>query len=138
MKLYATITADKLINGKQVEVSKGQGGNEYLKIIIRDEKKHCIAYLKIRQEKRITIDADILETVDVNINNCVQILTDDDDKKSQRPKLNQYGKNMVKNFELLEKIKSQKAINGVIECKNCGYQNNTHNEHCDDCGKNLI
>ena len=47
MKLYATIASER--------ASKGQGGNEYLKIIIRNEKQHCIGYLTVRNNK---IDAD--------------------------------------------------------------------------------
>lgn len=34
MKLYATVTATKLIDGKKVTVSKGQGSNERLRIEI--------------------------------------------------------------------------------------------------------
>ena len=32
MKLYATVSADKTINGKQTTVSKGQGGNKFINI----------------------------------------------------------------------------------------------------------
>ena len=82
MRLYATIQSER--------AKKSQGGNEYLKIIIRDENKHCFAYLKIKQnnevitlDKRIIIDADILENVDIILQRPIQILTDDD-KKSQK------------------------------------------------------
>lgn len=45
MKLYATTTSER--------ATKGQGGNEYLKIIIRDEKQQCFAYLTVKPNKVI-------------------------------------------------------------------------------------
>lgn len=37
MKLYATIKAHKLQNGKNIIVEKGQGTNEYMGILLNDE-----------------------------------------------------------------------------------------------------
>ena len=69
MKLYATISSER--------ATKGQGGNEYLKIIIRDEKQHCIGYLTIRNNE---INADILSEIDFKIERPIQINTNDDTK----------------------------------------------------------
>ena len=74
MKLYATIKSERAM--------KGQGGNEYLKIIIRNEFQHCIGYITVKPDK---IDTDILSEIDFNLIRCIQICTDDDikDKKQK-------------------------------------------------------
>ena len=48
MKLYATTKSER--------ASKGQGGNEYLKIIVRDDKQQCFAYITITPDKSIVLD----------------------------------------------------------------------------------
>ncbi len=37
MKIHGTITGDRLVNGKLVEVSKGQGGRTYLGVVVSDD-----------------------------------------------------------------------------------------------------
>ena len=74
MKLYGTIKSDR--------AQKSQGGNDYLKIIIRDDKQHCIGIIKVkpRDNNRIKIEMDILENVDIDLQRPIQICTDDDTK----------------------------------------------------------
>ena len=45
MRLYATTTSER--------ASKGQGGNKHLKIIVRNEQQHCIAYLTFTPDKAL-------------------------------------------------------------------------------------
>ena len=69
MKLYATITSNRAM--------KGQGG-DWLKIIIRNDKQHCIAYINVRNGEKI--DIDVLDKIQLGIERPIQICTDDDHK----------------------------------------------------------
>lgn len=48
MKLYATITGEKIKDGFPILVSKGQGSNKYLHIEITDENEEFIGRLNIK------------------------------------------------------------------------------------------
>jgi hypothetical protein len=72
MKLYATTTSER---GKDAN----KGGNEYLKIIIRDEAKRCVAYITIKPD--MVIYMDIIEKWRYKIGECLDISTNDDTKQ---------------------------------------------------------
>lgn len=70
MKLYANVCSER--------ATKGQGGNEYLKIIVRDDKQQCIAYLTFKPNK--TCNISIIKDIKTNFEEVVWIGTDDDTK----------------------------------------------------------
>lgn len=70
MKLYATVKSER--------ASKGQGGNEYLKIIIRNDRQHCIAYLTFKPDE--TCDISVIKDIKTNFEPVEWIGTDDDVK----------------------------------------------------------
>jgi hypothetical protein len=47
MKLYAHISTDKLVDGKNIVVQKGQGSNKRISINLIDEKKALIAFIEV-------------------------------------------------------------------------------------------
>lgn len=73
MKLYATITSER--------ASKGQGGNEYLKIIVRNEKQHCVAYITF---KAGFCDISVIKEIKTNFNYVEWIGTNDDTKAKRQ------------------------------------------------------
>ena len=87
MKLYATTTSER--------ASKGQGGNDYLKIIIRNEKQQCFAYFTIKDGE---IDASITSDIWFKFDRPITIGTNDDNIKQTKGK-SQKGKT---NDEIVE------------------------------------
>ena len=97
MRLYAKITSER--------ASKGQGGNDYLKIVISNEKKENKALLDITNDQ----DGFVIDYTDYATGQIMRLK-----EEISYPKgLNKHGRNMVNNFRLIEE--SQKAING--KCK---------------------
>ncbi len=76
MKMYATIQSER--------ATKGQGGNEYLKIIVRNEKQQCIAYLTFKPDE--TCQISIIKDIKTVFNPVEWIGTDDDNKKGEKQK----------------------------------------------------
>lgn len=74
MKLYATTTSER--------ASKGQGGNDYLKIILRDDKQQCFAYLTVKPDK--TLFLDYVKDWTAHVSDCLEIRTNDDIKGNQK------------------------------------------------------
>lgn len=70
MKLYATTTSER--------ASKGQGGNEFLKIIMRDETQQCFAYITVKPNK--VIEFSFIKDWAVFPEAVLSIGTDDDTK----------------------------------------------------------
>lgn len=70
MKLYATTTSER--------AGKGQGGNDYLKIIIRNEKQQCIGYITFKPND--TCDISIIKDIKTSFDQVGWIGTDDDIK----------------------------------------------------------
>ncbi len=70
MKLYGTIASER--------AKKGQGGNEHLKIIIRNEAQQCIAYITIKPGGLCHVS--ILDDIDIKVDKVLWIGTDDDKK----------------------------------------------------------
>jgi hypothetical protein len=87
MKLYATTVSERAM--------KGQGGNEYLKIIIRNEGQQCIGYVTVKPDNSIGIS--ILDSIVSHIERVAWIGTDDDSetkgkkKKSNDSRINDRG-----------------------------------------------
>lgn len=69
-KLYATATSEK--------ASKGQGGNQYVMVVIRNEKQQCIAHLKFKPDDTCSIS--VLKDIKASIDRPEWIGTDDDRK----------------------------------------------------------
>ena len=74
MRLYATTTSER--------ASKGQGGNKHLKIIVRNEQQHCIAYLTFTPDK--ACDISITKDIKTNFEKVEWIGTDDDTKAKKK------------------------------------------------------
>ena len=70
MKLYGTVTSER--------ATKGQGGNKHLKIIVRNEQQHCIAYLTFTPDK--ACDISVIKDIKTNFEQVEWIGTDDDTK----------------------------------------------------------
>lgn len=70
MKLYATVSSER--------ARKGQGGNECLNIVVRNEKQEVIAHINFYPDNSCRMS--ILDTIEVDYDKPHQILTDDDSK----------------------------------------------------------
>jgi hypothetical protein len=75
MNLYATITSERAM--------KGQGGNEYVKAIVRNEKQQCIAYITFKPDD--TCHIEVIKDIKTNVEVVEWIGTNDDTRgKSQK------------------------------------------------------
>lgn len=70
MKLYATVTSER--------ASKGQGGNDYLTIVVRNKEQQCIGHIKFYPTGSCKIS--ILKEIDTSLDKPLWIGTDDDIK----------------------------------------------------------
>jgi hypothetical protein len=73
MRLYATTTSER--------ATKGQGGNDYLKIIVRNEGQQCIGYITFKNK---TCDISIIQDIKTSISYPLWIGTNDDTKGKQQ------------------------------------------------------
>lgn len=67
MKLYATVTSER--------ASKGQGGNEYINFVLRNETQEVILTLQVKQTPYIDYEVEILKFLPTN-KMMVQVLED--------------------------------------------------------------
>lgn len=119
MKLYATTTSER--------ASKGQGGNEYLKIDIKDENQEAIAEIYLQRATDTLGDIIYYRTW------FAERLYPWNEKKSLA---NTSNEELLKEFEEWKKGKSQKG--GVKYCGKCNAEIKTSLEHyhCSNCGFN--
>lgn len=68
MKLYATVRSER--------AKKGQGGNECLNIVVRNESQQCIAHINFFPDN--TCRMSIIRDIDVDYDKPITIGTDDD------------------------------------------------------------
>lgn len=74
MKLYATTTSER--------ASKSQGGNNYLKIVLRDETQQCFAHITVKPTK--VIEFSFIKDWAVFPDACEWIGTNDDTKAEKK------------------------------------------------------
>ena len=121
MKLYATTTSER--------ARKGQGGNEVLNIVVRNEKQQCIAHINFYPDNQCYIS--ILQELNTHFDNkCITIGTDDDSKdiKIDFPLKG----NKQKTVKICEMC-SDKAthFNGNLGwCNDCVKDNYNHHDNC--------
>lgn len=87
MKIYATVASER--------AKKGQGGNEYLKIIVRNEKQQCIAYLTFKPSG--TCEISVIKDIKTIFERVEWIGTDDDTKGEK-----QKGEKQKDKFEVVD------------------------------------
>jgi len=101
MKLYATITSER--------ATKGQGGNEYISITIRDEGKYPIGAVDFYPDRTARIS--VVDFIEVDFDQPNEL--------------------HISSFEELTKGKKQKGE----ECANCGRQIKGHPSACESTFK---
>lgn len=110
MKLYATTTSER--------ASKGQGGNEYLKIILRDEQSECFAYITVKPDRVMRLDLISEWKLDTGIGKTLEIRTNDDKKGN-----NQKGEQ--RKCECGTRLKADE-----LWCENCDHDQNCTCSRC--------
>lgn len=70
MKLYAKTTSER--------ASKGQGGNKFLIIVVRNEQQQCVVHATFYPDNKCNIS--IIKDMNANIERVQWIGTDDDTK----------------------------------------------------------